>query len=385
MLTRLWKTLPLTLSTLICLQPVLANQVEESRLPAARQALPQVVERYQGITDRLLPTLSQTSNELILTRDVALLGTRLWQQAVADVQSGNPDDRALYWGRLQLRQTLNDTPARIKLADWQRQVLLNAVDKNSRGMSDIHFDDDAQLRILVTGFDPFFLDRDISQSNPSGLVAMSLDGKKFSVGGKTAQIESVMIPVRFTDFDEGLIESLLTPVYRDKQVDLVVTVSMGRDQFDLERFVARNRSAAAPDNRNLLTGADKAHPKPPMFQGKVLNGPEFIEFSLPAQAMTQVQGRWSVNDNHTVTTAEKGQFDAQSIGELTQATSVEGGGGGYLSNEISYRALRLQVLMNSPIPTGHIHTPSIKGHEPQTEQQIVAQTLQLLQAAAGAL
>ncbi|MGI2258888.1 hypothetical protein [Shewanella sp. GXUN23E] len=385
MLTRLWITLPLTLSTLLCLHPVQANQVEESRLPAAREAMPQVIERYQGITGKLLPTLAQTNNELVLTRDVAQLGTRLWQQAVTDVQSGNPDDRSLYWSRLQLRQTLNDAPAGIKLVDWQRKVLLNAVEKSSRGMSDIHFDDDARLRILVTGFDPFFLDRNIAQSNPSGLVALSLDGKKFEVGGKTAQIETVMIPVRFTDFDEGLIESLLTPIYRDRQVDLVVTVSMGRDQFDLERFVGRNRSAAAPDNRNVLTGADKAHPRPPLFQGKVLNGPEFIEFSLPAQAMTQVQGRWPVNDHHTVTTSQKGEFSPLSIGELQQATSVEGGGGGYLSNEISYRALRLQVLMNSPIATGHIHTPRVQGYEPKMEQEIVEQTLQLLQAAAAAL
>ncbi|MCL1035807.1 hypothetical protein L2750_01365 [Shewanella submarina] len=380
MFNRLWMT-----GALMLAMTANANEVEEARLESARAQLPDVVDRYQGFNDKLSQTMTAATDDLELTRLVADQGKRLWQQAVTDVRSGNPDDRPLYWSRLNMRDTLASQDAGIKLVDWQRLVLLNAVEKASRGMSDIQFDDDVQLRILLTGFDPFFLDRDISQSNPSGLVALSLDGYRFTVNGKTAQIETAMIPVRFTDFDQGLIESLLTPVYRDKQADMIVTVSMGRDQFDLERFVARNRSARAPDNRNLYTGADKSHPLAPLFQGKTLNGPEFIEFSLPAGAMTGVAGKWPVRDNHNVNSLERGEFAAQSIGELTNLTSVEGGGGGYLSNEISYRALRLQVLMDSDIPTGHIHTPRVKSYDRETEMAIVEQTRDLVAAAAATL
>ncbi|MCL2912441.1 hypothetical protein L2725_01360 [Shewanella corallii] len=380
MFNRLWMT-----GVLMLAMTANANEVEEARLESARAQLPDVVDRYQGFNDKLSQTMTAATDDLELTRLVADQGKRLWQQAVTDVRSGHPDDRPLYWSRLNMRDTLASQDAGIKLVDWQRQVLLNAVEKASRGMSDIKFDDDVQLRILLTGFDPFFLDRDISQSNPSGLVALSLDGYRFTVNGKTAQIETAMIPVRFTDFDQGLIESLLTPVYRDKQTDMIVTVSMGRDQFDLERFVARNRSAKAPDNRNLYTGADKSRPLAPLFQGKTLNGPEFIEFSLPAGAMTGVAGKWPVRDNHNVNSLERGEFAAQSIGELTNLTSVEGGGGGYLSNEISYRALRLQVLMESDIPTGHIHTPRVKSYDRETEMAIVEQTRDLVAAAAATL
>lgn len=380
MLNRLWITCALMLTT-----GAFANQVEEDRLTKANAEMPDVVQRYQAFPQKMAKQMQSQTDDLALTKDAAELASRLWQQAVADVQSGHPDDRPLYWTRLQMRQTLASADTAKPLQPWQQQVLLNAVEKASRGMSDIKFDEDAQIRILVTGFDPFFLDRNIGQSNPSGLVALSLDGYQFEINGKRAQIETAMIPVRFTDFDQGLIESLLTPIYRDSQVDMLVTVSMGRDQFDLERFVARNRSAAAPDNRNLLTGASKTAPKAPEFQGKRLKGPEFIEFSLPASAMLPVKGLWSVNDNHNVTTLERGEFAAESIGQLIDQTSVEGGGGGYLSNEISYRSLRLKHLMNSNIPTGHIHTPRVKVYDKEAEQAIVRQTRDLLMAAAATL
>jgi pyrrolidone-carboxylate peptidase len=64
---------------------------------------------------------------------------------------------------------------------------------------------------------------------------------------------------------------------------------------------------------------------------------------------------------------------------------VEGSGGGYLSNEISYRAILLQNQLGSRIPTGHIHTPSIAGFEADTEAAIVEQVKAMLTAAAKSL
>ncbi|GIU18262.1 hypothetical protein TUM4644_04510 [Shewanella colwelliana] len=362
-----------------------ALDVEEQRLDAARQAIPTVVSRYQAMVDNLDSKYRQQSDELIMTQMVARQGERLWQQAVRDVQSGGQDDRPLYWSRLAMKTQLKQHKPAFNIADWQRTILLNAVEKASRGFSNIQFADDVQIRILLTGFDPFFLDRNIDQSNPSGLTALALDGYKFMVNGKQAQVETVMIPVRFADFDQGIIESLLTPIYRDKSVNAIFTVSMGRDDFDLERFPGRQRSAAAPDNLNVLTGASKSSPKPPMFDGKTLNGPEFVEFSLPVKAMQSVKGQWQVNDNHKVTTLAKGEFEASSLLELQSATSVEGSGGGYLSNEISYRAVLLQQQFNSPIPVGHIHTPRVGSYDAITEQAIVDQVKAMVEAAATQL
>lgn len=374
------------LATNVIALPALAKtDIEEARLPKASTAMPNVVNRYQAMIDDLQQKYLRQSNELVMTQMVAHQGERLWQQAVRDVQSGGQDDRPLYWSRLAMKTQLKQHQPAFNIAPWQRNILLNAVEKSSRGFSDINFKPNNQIRILLTGFDPFFLDRDIDQSNPSGLAALALDGYHFTVNGKQAQIETVMIPVRFADFDQGIIESLLTPIYRDNRVDAIFTVSMGRDNFDLERFPGRNRSADAPDNLNIMTGATPAAPKAPLLEGNTLNGPEFVEFSLPVDAMQNIEGRWPINDNRTVTTLTKGTFSADSLLELQNATSVEGSGGGYLSNEISYRAVLLGQQFNSAIKVGHIHTPRVSRHDPATEMAIVDQITTMVEAAATRL
>ncbi|QLE84180.1 hypothetical protein FLM48_03230 [Shewanella sp. Scap07] len=384
--------LPLTITTILALSAnaaahaaTTALDVEEARIDKAVSQMPQVANRYQALVESLTAQYQQQTDELQLTKMVARQGERLWQQAVRDVQSGGEDDRPLYWGRLMMRQQLKQQSPQFNMVDWQQKVAINAVEKASRGFSNIQFDDQADIKILLTGFDPFFLDRNIDQSNPSGLTALALDGYAFSVNGRQAQIETVMIPVRFADFDQGMIESLLTPIYRDNSVDMIVTVSMGRDDFDLERFPGRNRSADAPDNLNVYTGATKQNPQAPLFNGGTLNGPEFVEFSLPVSAMQTADGPWKVIDNHTVSSVNRGEFQAKSLLELSSETSVEGSGGGYLSNEISYRAVLLQQQFNSAIPVGHIHTPRISAYDADAEMNIVKQVKAMVKAAATTL
>lgn len=363
----------------------LLGNVEISRLSAAEQTMNQVVSRYQALDEGLTQKLSTKKNEVDATQLAARQGHRLWQQAVRDVQSGHTDDRPLYWARLAMLHSLNTPHANFKMADWQQGILMSAVEKASRGFSDIQYGDDVQIKIFLTGFDPFFLDKDISQSNPSGLVALALDGWRFEVNGKIAQIETAMIPVRFEDFDQGLIESLFSPIYRDPNTKLVFTVSMGRNDFDIERFPGRNRSAAAFDNQNVLTGGTKTSPVAPKLNGHDFVGPEFVEFSLPVAAMQVEDGQWKVNDNRTVTTLAHGEFSATSLSELQNETSVEGSGGGYLSNEISYRAIVLQQKFNSHAKVGHIHTPRVKGYDADTEQAIVEQVRTMVMQAAASL
>ena len=378
----------LALILLTCTSATAAQlDVEEQRISIALQELPMVALRYNALNDQLIQKLKISNEEKKLTKLVAKQGQRLWQQAVRDVQSGSNDDRPLYWSRLAMRETLKTKPAGFRLADWQRQVLVTAAEQASRGINDLNFDDKTDIKILLTGFDPFFLDRDISQSNPSGLAALALDGFRFEVNGKQAQIETVMIPVRFVDFDNGLIESILTPLFRNKahqksEIDMLFTVSMGRNDFDLERFPGRNRSAKAPDNLNVYTGATSTSPKSPKLNNVTLNGHEFVEFTLPVNAMKQVKGDWAVNDNAKVTTLDLGDTTAESLASLSDQISVQGSGGGYLSNEISYRAIRLMNQMDLYIPNGHIHTPRIKNHDAETEASIVNQIKNMVIAAA---
>ncbi len=358
--------------------------VEEQRYAQAVKQLPEVTGRYQAQIDALLSRYRADTNELSVTRNVAQDGTALWQAAVQDVQQGAWDDRPLYWDRLATRIALKEQQPSFTLAAWQRQILLNSLEKASRGMSDVRFADEVDVRILLTGFDPFLLDRNLSQSNPSGLAALAFDGVIWPLAGKRVQIESVLIPVRFKDFDDGLIESLLTPYLRDNNIDMVVTASMGREHFDLERFAGRNRSAAVADNQNVRSGATPQQPKPPHLNGQVLNGPEFVEFSLPAQAMQQAHGRYQVNDNRQVETS-LGTRQARQIQQLDGALSVAGSGGGYLSNEISYRSVLLKQLLGSQVLVGHIHTPKIEGHDPKQQQAMVEQLQAILQQAASTL
>ncbi|ABE56249.1 conserved hypothetical protein [Shewanella denitrificans OS217] len=367
------------------LTPNYQQNVEGLRANKALQAMPDIVQRYQGIYQGFSQQYQQSQNELQLTALAASHGTRLWQQAVRDVQSGFVDDRPLYWGRLMMQNQLGQLRAGFSVASWQKAILQKTIEKTSRGLSDIQFDPANDINVLLTGFDPFFLDKDISQSNPSGVVALALDGYRFTVNGKKVQIETAMIPVRFNDFDMGLIESLLTPWYRSRQVQMVLTISMGREGFDLERFPGLNRSAEAPDNLNSVTHASPSYPKPPLFNGRQLMGPEFVEFSLPVSAMAAVKGPWKVTDNRRVTSLAKGSFEANSLAELASETSVEGSGGGYLSNEISYRSLLLKQQLGLTIPVGHIHTPRVSGHDAQNEAKILEQVRAMIEAAASTI
>ena len=317
------------------------SDVEEARLERVMAEIPAVADRYDDI--------------------VAAPGAPalLWQRAVADVQAGHYDDRPLYWARLKLRCRLRE-----------RGEPLDEAECAARGF-------DAPLRpdgpnVLITGFDPFHLDRDIGQSNPSGVVALALHGT--TIG--SARICASILPVRFQDFDQGVAEAALAERFRGK-LAMALTISMGRDRFDLERFPGRRRSAETPDNRNIASGASETNPLPPPG----LDGPEFLEFSLPADALAAVQGRWRVRDNRAVYTLERGEVVASSLADLADATAVRGSGGGYLSNEIAYRALLLQRRLRRDFPLGHIHTPAPRGYEASFERDIVDQVRRMIAAA----
>ena len=283
-------------------------------------------------------------------------GARLWAHAVADVQDGHYDDRPLYW-------------ARLKLIRQQRAAGRDAasVEQAARGFGATSAD--SARSVLLTGFDPFHLDRNIAQSNPAGLAALALDGTRIA----GVRIRTAILPVRFADFDAGIVESLLTP-YFEAGRRLCLTVSMGRDAFDLERFPGRRRSADTPDNRNVTTGGSPTRPLVPPG----LEGPEF---SLPAEAMASVTGPWPIRDNRRVTTLERGVLAADSLAELDADTAVAGSGGGYLSNEIAYRALLLRDRLGASFPVGHLHTPRIDGYDETREREVVGQIERVVGAA----
>lgn len=352
--------------------------VEELRIPTAVKAMPTVAGRLAARIDAFAEQINKAKSYTVLTQLVLRHAPALWNDAKKSfITLGDYDDRPLYWSRLKMSKILRSSEGFAKLFPNQQQKLLWTLELLSRGQSDVKFDKKADKKILITGFDPFFLDRNIDQSNPSGVVALSLDDIVLSVEGKTAEVEVLIVPVRFADFDQGMIEELLTPYIAEKNVDMVITVSMGRENFDLERYPALRRSAKAPDNLNVLTGATKNKPLVPKLKFNELKGPEFVEFSLPVDAMKNGSGKYQVNDNRNVSTLEK-TYAAQSLAEIVNKVSVNGSGGGYLSNEISYRSILLREKYNPLLPVGHIHTPRIKSFDQQALMDIVNQTKNII-------
>ncbi|TDJ35412.1 MAG: hypothetical protein E2O61_08845, partial [Gammaproteobacteria bacterium] len=253
--------LPILLITLfltMALCPVMplyaaSPDVEEQRLSKARTANADMVTRYQGFAGDLAEEFTAANTQAMRSALVTRIAQALWQRAVADSATGFADDRALYWGRLALRVSLRQE---LREHNSELETLLSLLEYHSRGFADIHFPDNGTQRILITGFDPFQLDQNVTQSNPSGLAALMLDGTTVTNGAVQARIEAATMPVRFEDFDRGIIEDFLTPYFRTNRLALMVTISMGRSGFDLERFPGLRRSAAAGDNRNVVTGAN---------------------------------------------------------------------------------------------------------------------------------
>jgi len=347
--------------------------VEELRIEKAKLYMPKVTFRLADRVESFNKQLIQASNFTVLNQLVIKHGKKIWQEAVVAFRASNDfDDRPLYWARLQMFKALKQSKPFIELLPMQQEKLLWNLELYSRGQSDIDFDKKTNKKILVTGFDPFFLDKNIDQSNPSGVAALALDDLVLSSAGQSAEIETLMIPVRFADFDQGIIEELLTPYLKNHAVDMIITISMGRKNFDLERFPGLRRSANAPDNLNVYTGATAKLPLIPLLKGKPLDSPEFVEFSLPFKEMMSARGEYEINYNANISTLTA-SMSVNSLPELDKEISVKGSGGGYLSNEISYRSIVLRNTYNPILPVGHIHTPRIKAFEPKVTEKIVKQ------------
>lgn len=383
----------LTALTLVGLTVLLINNanarqlsIEELRIKKARTTMPEVFNTFTDNIANFDIAWKEANNYQDAKKITLNHAQQLWLDATKQLQSSSKlDDRPLYWARLSTTKRMRSTKPSFNLSPAQLTALLTLFEQGSRGRTDLEYTQITDKKILLTGFDPFLLDRNINQSNPSGIAALQLDGQVITYKGITAEINTVIVPVRYKDFDEGTIESLLAPFYTLNSVDMVVTVSMGRKEFDLEHFPGKRRSVTAPDNLNVLAGGSQNKPIIPMLHNKPLPGSEFVLFSLPVEQMKLAKGPYKIIDNHKVTSIKPAalkpsEIEPYSLSQLDGHIAVNGSGGGYLSNEISYRSIRLRDQLNSNIPTGHIHTPRIEQYEPDIEAEIVKQIRSMLEA-----
>ncbi|MEU6222984.1 pyroglutamyl peptidase [Streptomyces sp. NPDC047042] len=344
-----------------------APTVEEQRLD---RAAPQEILRRSGF-DAVAPEFARAlgkARSYARARAVVVgQGAALWQRAVDRAQGRGPaggdlsrdDDRPLYWARLGMTRELRGWEPSFGVSDVQRAALLGELERNSRGQTAIRYPcggGGALKRVLVTGFDPFTLDRDVRISNPSGATALTLDGTVIQTAEGPARVETAVFPVRWQDFTEGTVERTLRPVL--PKVDLFATVSQGRvGRFDMERTNGAWRGGFA-DNENIgVTGTIPV--TDPASQ------PQWTSTTLPYKAIVAANtGRFPVYDNRAVTEIPAGGTTpvVRADGPTAGSTARAGGGGDYLSNEIAYRAtlLRDRLGLGDTLPGGHVHTPVLQ-------------------------
>ncbi|MFJ8049736.1 pyroglutamyl peptidase [Streptomyces luteogriseus] len=355
--------------------------VEEQRLG---RAVPQEILRRSGFdtaAPRLARALEAARSYGEARRAVSREGARLWRRAVDRAQGRGPaehegrealprqgdggrraglsrdDDRPLYWARLGMTRDVRTWEPEFGLTEGQRAALLDELERTSRGQDAIRYPQGKGMkRILLTGFDPFTLDRDIRISNPSGATALALDGTVIETADGPARVEAAVFPVRWQDFTDGTVERALRP-YLPK-VDLFTTVSQGRvGRFDIERTNGAWRGGFGD---NDTVGRTETVPvSDPASQ------PQWTTTTLPYAAITAAQtGRFPVYDNTSVTEIPAGGTEpvVRPDGPTPGSTARAGGGGDYLSNEIAYRAtlLRDRLGLHGTLPGGHVHTPVLQ-------------------------
>ncbi|WP_432071708.1 pyroglutamyl peptidase [Streptomyces wuyuanensis] len=348
-----------------------AATVEEQRL---ERAVPQEILRRSGfasVAGGFAAALRSADSYAEAGRVVDRHGSALWRRAVDRAQGRGPargdlsrdDDRPLYWARLGMTRELRAWEPRFALPAAARERLLGELERTSRGQDAMDFPGAGRTggkgfkRIVLTGFDPFTLDRDIRISNPSGATALALDGTWLRTpDGGLARIETAVFPVRWADFAAGTVERTLR--HRLPEADLFTTVSQGRvGRFDVERTNGAWRGGF-PDNENV-SRTETVPVAGPAAQ------PQWTSTTLPYAAVVAAEtGRFPVYDNTSVTEIPVGGTEpvVRPDGPTSGSTARAGGGGNYLSNEIAYRAtlLRDRLGLHGTLPGGHVHTPVLE-------------------------
>lgn len=341
-------------------------------------------------------------------------GQALWTHAV-QVAPTLKDDRPLYWARLRCIASLRSysrrratplTATELAAAIKQFELASRGLDPTTGAISFAGAPANAR-KVIVTGFDPFKLPSEPKQSNPSGLVALTFNGNS-SLGSTqaSAYIRTAVLPVRYRDFDAGLVENAVTPNLGS--IVLLMTVSQGRDFYDVERFAGKNRGHVIPDNdRSFNTGTavgstDLTVPPGLVLPAGVNSAPEFLETTLPhknlikstnittrttppfktvaplSQGLILNQKYWVLGEPQVNAAGKYHEaprntnlpetwdillLPGTQTPEVPNPTGLsrEGSGSNFLSNEVFYRTALIRSPANKPplVLSGHLHIPAV--------------------------
>ncbi|HEY0377028.1 MAG TPA: hypothetical protein VGC87_08730 [Pyrinomonadaceae bacterium] len=363
-------------------------------LPAARASLAknsEFLDLQKGFATELGGARGKTPKEI--DDLVKKHASGFWTKAVEAAQANKTADRPLYLSRLQAAVTIRKfcTDDKNVLDNARAAALIKIFERYSRGMEQLKFGNaQGEKKILFFGFDPFDLASNLTspKGNLSGLLALTLSGKRLTVKGMTAHIESVILPVRFIDFDSGIVEEVVAKVF--DEVDMIVTCSLASADYDIDRFACRRRDYQ-PDNNYLsfrYQGDDAAVPsKLALAEG------EFLETMLPYEAIItrpnlKKPGFTSMSGTDVNVLLLQQRFKQRNVKERLDTdptqdeaylptgpvpdkdkknTAILGSGRAFLSNESFYRVAAYCVKNKARFPYGHLHIPGIAAtDEPKT-------------------
>ncbi|WP_430612145.1 hypothetical protein [Flavobacterium sp. JP2137] len=329
-----------------------------------------------------------------LVRRVETVASDLWKKALIPFAKNDLqhyDDRPLYWARLKMQSQLKRLPLFKEDIDFEKSQLIKGskldeiitlFEEKSRNYTNIDFGSTPLKKILITGFDPFYLnsieqsaDQNIEQSNPSGCVALYLEAN----GLQYSKIQTMLVPVRFTDFDNsqnpqrgqgtGIIEKYIQPWI--KKVDMIITISQGNpNAYNLDVFSTVRRGALS-DNMNF-TRVNKS-------KCLAQSAPETLVSTIP-DSLTKAPSKalfFGLYYLHARSyTATKENYPTHRIDE--------GPGGNFLSNEIFYRVAKLRNENNPTLETGHFHVPPLqidnKKFSPKDTTDLINNVIQAFEA-----
>lgn len=336
-------------------------------------------QSISAMVSNFVKYISETEGLILedINKKVAYDAKTLWDEAVKQVQGGKLDDRPLYWARNKMQAWLKRHPLFKDGIDFKKSLVkkgseldktIAIFEEKSRNYTGIDFSKaNGKKKVLITGFDPFVLNPfhkkivgDITTFNPSGISALYFHNKKIG----NAYIQCAIVPVRYEDFDNGIIENIVeNNIY---QFDIMMTTSRNDSNFDLERFASKFRGGFL-DNMNI--GDTYLEYNQKRFK-QISIGNEFYETTLPiSKIMTddlspsygKIYFDQSYIDDlgnkedHPTSNSNSSEF--KKIVIKGNSTNDSGSGGDYLSNEVMYRATRKrdELEKHNSKAVGHVH------------------------------
>ena len=305
---------------------------------------------------------------------------------VRDANHANADDRPLYWARLKMQAILKSHAFLVQRVE-EGATLSRLLEARTRGLDPAPVFAGAGKRVLLLGFDPFMVrpgatGHNSHFSNPSAVAALFLHGNAVIPG---MVIQSVILPVRFEDFDAGLVDRLVDGYLQGPgRADMILSLAFDVDlSMHVGRFATRFRSPSIADNLNVV-GAPAVHYELNATQTALqtmagnANLPRFLETTLPVALMVpgktmavapsglQVaktvlfNQRFRLAGSAAVQGTEGSQSAFAAVVPPPDTDVDRGSAGDFLANELFYRIALRRTQRNTTLKTGHIQLPKLQ-------------------------